>query len=145
MVFLIVDDDTDVLKVISKLLELKNHTVVTAENALEAIDRITENNIDIVITDATMPEYSGFDLIRSLKNNKKYASLTLAMLTGRREKEDIQHAMDLGVQDYIVKPIEPDVLLGKIESLVEKHLKRQQGSKKQTQAMSLMNLSLIHI
>ena len=135
MVFLIVDDDTDVLNIITKLLELKNHQVIAAENALEAIDRITENNVDIVITDATMPEFSGFDLIRSLKNNEKYAHLTLAMLTGRREKEDIQHALDLGVQDYIVKPIEPDVLLTKIENLVEKHQKRLDGAPKKSQIM----------
>ena len=126
MKFLIVDDDADILKAISQLLELKKHDVTTAETAIEAIDILNRTEIDIVITDATMPEYSGFDLIRSLKRNENFASLTIAMLTGRREREDIEHAVELGVQDYIVKPIEPEVFLQKVDSLVTKHFRRLQ-------------------
>jgi len=142
MKFLIVDDDPDVIAVISKLLTLKKHEVISADNALAAIDQITANEIDIVITDATMPEYSGFDLIRSIKNNEKYSSMTLAMLTGRREKEDIQHAVELGVQDYIVKPIEPEVLLGKIDSLVEKHEKRKAAHQAVARQKALLHLEV---
>jgi len=142
MNFLIVDDDPDVIEVISRLLTLKKHSVLSAENALDAIDQITANDIDIVITDATMPEYSGFDLIRSIKGNEKYSSLTLAMLTGRREKEDIQHAVELGVQDYIVKPIEPEVLLAKIDGLVGKHQKKQSDKEAIAIQKALMHLEV---
>jgi len=127
MKFLIVDDDSDILTMISKLLSLKKHEVLTADSALSAIDQINQHDIDIVITDATMPEFSGFDLIRSLKRNKNFSYLTIAMLTGRRDKEDIEHAVELGVQDYIVKPIDPDLFLKKVDSLVEKHQKRIQS------------------
>ena len=126
MKFLVVDDDADILRAIEQLLLMKNHTVIKAETALEAIDKLNEEDIDIVLTDATMPEYSGFDLVRSLKRNQKFATLTIAMLTGRRDREDIEHALELGVQDYIVKPIEPEVLLKKIDTLVARHNKRVQ-------------------
>lgn len=124
MKFLIVDDDEDILKITTKLLEMYHYEVVTASNALDAIDLLNNEDIDILVTDATMPEYSGFDLIRSLKRNKKFSQLCIAMLTGRKDREDIEQAIELGVQDYIVKPIQPDVFLKKIDTLTQKHAER---------------------
>ena len=124
MKFLIVDDDDDILRMTTKLLEMYSYEVVTASNALDAIDLLNNDDIDILITDATMPEYSGFDLIHSLKRNKKFSKLCIAMLTGRKDREDIEQAIDLGVQDYIVIPIDPEVLLKKIDILTQRHAQR---------------------
>lgn len=142
MKFLIVDDDPEIIDLISKLLKLKKHDVLSADSALVAIDEITKNEVDILITDATMPEYSGFDLIRSVKNNEKYSHITLAMLTGRREKEDIQHAVELGVQDYIVKPIDPEVLLAKIDGLIAKHESRKKSKQHIQRQKALMHMEV---
>jgi CheY-like chemotaxis protein len=124
MKFLIVDDDTDILKVTKKFLELSGYEVVCCENALEAIQKLSDLSFDILITDATMPAYSGYDLIRSVKKSKELNYLTIAMLTGRSEKSDIEQAVELGVQDYIVKPIEVSVFMEKINRLIAIHNKK---------------------
>lgn len=121
MKFLIVDDDPAILKVTEKLLTFQGHEVSCVDNALEAMQELNDLSYNILITDATMPAHSGFDLIRSLKKRKELASLTVAMLTGRSDKSDIEQAVSLGVQDYIVKPIDPELFLQKASSLVSKH------------------------
>ena len=125
MKFLIVDDDPAILKITQNLIQMQGHEVNCCENALDAIQTLSDLTYDILITDATMPAYSGFDLIRSAKKRKELSYLTIAMLTGRSEKSDIEQAVELGVQDYIVKPIEPELFLEKVERLAERHRKKK--------------------
>lgn len=121
MKFLVVDDDPAILKFVKGLLELEQHHVYVCDHALAAITHLKENPVDILISDATMPSYSGFDLIRTLRKDPKLKNLTVAMLTGRNQKEDIEQALSLGVKDYIVKPLEPKVFLEKIHRLIRKN------------------------
>ncbi len=125
MKFLVVDDDPAILKIAGKLLGLQGHEVVCVENALDAIQTLADLTFDILITDATMPAHSGFDLIRSIRKRPELSYLTIAMLTGRSEKSDIEQALELGVQDYIVKPIDPELFIEKMERLAEKHRKKK--------------------
>ena len=121
MKILIVDDDPAILKMTQKLLELQGYDVDCCDNALDAIQTLADLTYDIMITDATMPAYSGFDLIRSTKKRPELNYLSIAMLTGRSEKSDIEQALELGVQDYIVKPIDPELFMEKIDRLAERH------------------------
>lgn len=115
---LLVDDDGDVRKIVKRILEKEGHTVVSVDNGFTALDELNKHNYDLLITDAGMPQYSGFDLLRALRRQPKHANLVAAMLTGRREKQDIQQAIELGVKEYIVKPIDPQVLVAKVASLI---------------------------
>jgi len=129
MKFLVVDDDPAILKMVQTLLEFAGHHVQSCENALDAIKTLNDLSYDILITDATMPAYSGFDLIRTVKKKSALKNLSVAMLTGRSEKGDIEQALELGVHDYIVKPIEPELFLEKMKRLVERHPKNQDSHK----------------
>jgi len=115
---LLVDDDGDVRKIAKRILEKEGHTVVAVDNGLTALDELNINPYDLLLTDANMPQYSGFDLLRALRRQPKHANLIAVMLTGRREKQDIQQAIELGVKEYIVKPIDPVVLISKIQNLL---------------------------
>jgi CheY-like chemotaxis protein len=116
---LVVDDDPDILSLISQLLASAHHDVVTTKSAMGAVELLERHSFDLVITDANMPRYSGFDLLKTLRKHPRYSSLPVAMLTGRREKKDIERALGLGVNDYIVKPLDPFLFLQKIESLLQ--------------------------
>ena len=137
MKFLVVDDDPAILKITRKFLELEGHEVVCCELALDALQKLSDRSFDILITDATMPAYSGFDLIRSIRKKKSLSGLTIAMLTGRSEKSDIEQALELGVQDYIVKPIQPDVFMAKVANLVSRHRSHSQKNTKDLTENSL--------
>ncbi len=117
---LVVDDDPAILKLAERILSASGHSVVGAENALRAMELLNSCAFDLLLSDANMPHYSGFDLIRTVKNNRSFQNMAVAMLTGRKEKKDIEQAVKLGVDDYIVKPFDPVLVLQKIEALLEK-------------------------
>ena len=142
MKFLVVDDDPAILKIVSRFIELSENEVDTCDNALEAIQNLADLSYDILITDATMPAYSGFDLIRSVKKNPQLDYLTVSMLTGRSDKSDIERAVKLGVQDYIVKPIEPEILLKKIQRLCEIHKKKKKQKPKPLSTNAFMEVPI---
>lgn len=117
---LVVDDDPDILRVVEKVLRMQGHDVFTAYDAMKAMDLLNCSLYDLLITDATMPRFSGFELARTVKNNKRFQRMAICMLTGLREKKDIEKAIRAGVDDYIVKPIDPMLLLQKVESIFAK-------------------------
>lgn len=114
---LIVDDDPDILHLLTKILSVQGHAVFRAEDAIKAMDLLNSTVFDLLISDANMPKFSGFELIRTVKNNKKFQPMAVAMLTSLREKKDIEQGIRAGVDDYIIKPIDPMVLLEKVDEL----------------------------
>ncbi len=117
---LVVDDDPDILKMAEKILLAAGHTVFCAEDALRAIDWLNHIEFDLLLSDANMPHYSGFDLINTIRNNPKYNDMSIAMLTGLREKSDVERAVKIGVDDYIVKPLDPMLFVQKVNALLDK-------------------------
>ncbi|MDX9731863.1 MAG: response regulator, partial [Bdellovibrionales bacterium] len=115
---LLVDDDRDLLEIASALLVHAGHSVVCRSDVLAALDQARKQSFDVVITDANMSPHSGFDLIRSLKQMSDYELTPIAMLTGRREKRDVERAISMGAKDYIIKPLEPARFLEKVAELV---------------------------
>ena len=117
---LVVDDDPDILKMADRILVSAGHIVVGAEDALRAIDWLNQLNFDLLLSDANMPHYSGYDLINTIRNNPKFKDLNIAMLTGLRERSDVERAVKMGVDDYIVKPLDPMLLVQKVGALLQK-------------------------
>jgi DNA-binding response OmpR family regulator len=115
---ILVDDDHDILNLGRVLLSQAGHHVITATGAVEAIELMNQFGCDAVITDANMPHHSGYDLLRTIRKSEKWMSLPVAMLTGRKEKKDVERAVELGVDDYIVKPVDPMLFLKKVEHLL---------------------------
>lgn len=128
---LLIDDDLDIRNLGSKVLTHAGHEVTVASDALAGMDQLNSNPFDLVISDANMPEFSGFDLIRTIRRHKRFSNLPVALLTALREKKDVQHAVDLGVDDYIVKPIDPLLIISKVEGLLNKKAPTQLPTKKE--------------
>ncbi len=126
---LLVDDDQDFLEIASKLLAHARIDVVTCTGAIEALDRAREIEFDVVITDANMTPHSGYDLIRSIKQIPTYDLIPIAMITGRRERRDVERALAVGAQDYIVKPIDPERFIKKVSELVAQSERARQAAR----------------
>lgn len=114
---LVVDDDPNILKMASRILGSADHTVVTAPDAIQAMELLHSYHFDLLLADANLPQYSGFDLIRTLRNHKRFTHLSIAMLTGLSERKDIEKAIKVGIDDYIVKPVDPLLFKKKIDNL----------------------------
>lgn len=117
---LIVDDQPTILLMLERLLLGQGHAVTSVTNPMDAIEKLNAFPFDLLITDIVMPGgVSGIDLAKTVKANEKLANLPIVLLSGRREKRDIEKGVKVGVDDYIVKPIDPDLFLAKINSLLK--------------------------
>jgi CheY-like chemotaxis protein len=115
---LVIDDDRGILTVIKTILESAGHEVTVASDPHEGLNFISRGQFQLLLTDANMPELSGFDLVKEVRRKYNHKTLAIALLTGRKEKQDVKYALECGADDYIVKPIDPPLLLAKVVSLV---------------------------
>ncbi|WP_413580657.1 response regulator [Bdellovibrio sp. HCB288] len=116
---LIVDDQKSILMTLEALLTSDGHAVVQATNAIDAVHHLTQEKFDLVITDAIMPGGSdGYALTRTIRKQPHLGKLPVILLTGKREKSDVEKGLEAGVNDYIIKPIDPDMLLAKVRTIV---------------------------
>jgi DNA-binding response OmpR family regulator len=116
---LVVDDEPAALKIVKSILTRARYHVVSYDSAEKALEFLKENSADCIITDALMPGLNGYDFVKCLRLNSKLADLPILMLTRKRARKDIQLAVDAGVTDYVIKPINEDLLLSKVEHCVK--------------------------
>ena len=116
MNILIAEDDAITLRRLQHFLEKWDHHVTTAANGVEALKKFLDQDVELVITDWMMPEMDGMELVRQIRSggrDKPYVYTIL--LTSRGEKEDVVKGLsEVGVDDYVVKPFEPDELRARL-------------------------------
>ncbi|MHC9538782.1 MAG: sigma-54-dependent transcriptional regulator [Vulcanimicrobiota bacterium] len=120
---LVVDDAPVVLRVIRKILSSRGYIIITANSALEAISTLESESIDLVITDYKMPNVSGLDLIRHIRENFK--NTEVIMITGYPSIEGAVEAVKTGAEEYLTKPFTGEELLSAVKRVIDKaHLKK---------------------
>jgi len=125
---LVVDDDPDIRTVLTALLESKGYAVVTASDGKEGLDTLKEERPDLMILDLLMSEMDGFTVMKKLKDPRwaKYANIPIMVLTSVREdasrrRYELETGISMDVDDYIEKPINPPVVLERVEKLIKSH------------------------
>ncbi len=108
---LLVDDEKDFVETLAERLEVRNFTVVTALSGDEAIEKVKQDHIDIIVMDFLMPEKSGIETYKEIR--MIHPAIGVIMLTGHAELESAMTGMKMGIYDYLIKPVQ-------IEELVEK-------------------------
>jgi len=121
---LVVDDDKDDLKMISMILEPEGYEVVTAENGVEALEKVEAENPDLVLLDVMMPELDGFAACAKLKSAPESQGIPVILLTGvakyiTKSKYPIDGVLRAQAEEYLEKPLEPEELL----KVVAAHIK----------------------
>lgn len=121
MKLLVVDDEEDARLLQSSILTNQGYEVTTAENGLDALNSIQRSRPDLIISDVLMPEMDGYELCRRLKTSDELRDIPLIFYSAHYlDEKDKQMAMDLGVSQFIQKPMETDKLLGIINSIIAK-------------------------
>jgi len=113
---LVVDDEEMNRDVLSRRLERKGYQVVVAEGGREAIDAVGDQAIDLVLLDVMMPEVDGLQVLEVLRRRHSQTELPIIMATAKGESEDVVRALELGANDYVVKPLDFPVVLARVES-----------------------------
>jgi two-component system response regulator YesN len=118
---LIVDDDISILRLIEKVLKKSLGTELTMESVIapsDAIASIDQGDVELLITDLDMPGISGLDLLKRAKTQKPCTQVIV--LTGSTDSDSLLNALELGANDYLVKPVDLQML----EQLVSEALQR---------------------
>ena len=124
---LVVDDDPDIREAVSAVLESQGYEVITARDGEEGLTKLREERPDLMILDLLMPRMDGFAVCKELKDPRwtKYANIPILVLTSVREEAarrryELETGLELGVDDYVEKPIPPATLLHRVEMLLKK-------------------------
>lgn len=121
---LFVDDDQELLNVVSNLMANWGYHVECADSAKSALELMGECRPDLIVSDIMMPEQDGISLLRELQNTPLFAGTPLIFLTAKSEKNQILDAKRLGCADFLSKPFEPEELQAAIEgNLRSSHLR----------------------
>jgi DNA-binding response OmpR family regulator len=119
---LVVDDEEDIRKLVTRILSEKGHEIIEADRGLVALRIVKEQSPDLILLDAMLPELHGFDIARRIKGSEKYGSIPILMMSavyrGWRIAEDLKN--NYGIEDYIEKPFRIAELVAKVSRLLER-------------------------
>ncbi len=118
---LVVDDEPDILTLTRKFLELGGFDIITCNNAKEAMKVIEAryNDISLVLLDVMMPGISGMEVLRNIKNDRRFMNILVVLFTVKSFNEDIQKGKRLGADGYITKPFSGKELLKYVQDLLQ--------------------------
>jgi len=118
---LIVDDEIDILEILSYNFKKENYEVFTIDNGVDAIKLAKKEIPDLIILDVMMPQMDGIEACRLLKEEPSLANTIIIFLTARGEEYSEIAGFDVGADDYITKPIRPRALLTRVKSLLKRN------------------------
>ena len=111
---LVVDDDEQILDFLRPKLRVSGYNVLTASNGFEALEQAKTQEPDILVLDLTMPRMDGFETLKEMRN---FSAVPVIFLSARGADADKIKGLELGADDYLSKPFNPDELIARIEAV----------------------------
>jgi len=119
-IVMVVDDSLTVRRVTQRLLSREGYQVVLAKDGIDALEHLQSVTPDVMLVDIEMPRMDGFDLTRNLRGDERTRHIPIIMITSRSASKHRNHAFELGVDEYLGKPYQEDVLLAAIAGFARK-------------------------
>lgn len=124
---LVVDDDPDIRDALTMILETQGYEVATAKDGAEGLASLKAQKPDLMILDLLMPRMDGFAVCKELQDPRwsKFKDMPILILTSVREEAsrrryELETGLELNVDDYVEKPVSPDVLLERVKNLIKR-------------------------
>jgi len=117
---LIIEDDVTMLDLLRVHLKAVGHAVRTASDAADGIRYILAETPDLILSDIAMPYLDGMELLRALRSDAATRRIPVIFLTGREDDDTLVKARQLGVDDFLTKPIQVEDLLSSIDKVLKK-------------------------
>ncbi|MBE6845433.1 MAG: response regulator transcription factor [Ruminococcus sp.] len=115
---LVVDDETNIRRVVREYAEFEGHEVFEAVDGMDAVEMVKNNNYDVIVMDVMMPKLDGFSTCKEIR---KYKTIPVIMLSARGEEYDKLFGFELGIDDYVVKPFSPKELMARIKVALKRN------------------------
>ena len=123
---LIVDDNPQNVELLQAFLESLPVKLVSAIDGIDALEKVAQNNPDLILLDVMMPRMSGFQVCRKLKSDPQTRDIQILMVTALNELGDIEQASECGTDDFVSKPVNKLELLTRVKSLLRvRHMKSE--------------------
>lgn len=116
---LVADDEPLLTELLEYRLTARDYRPVIARDGREALARLEDSAPDAVVLDAMMPVHDGFEVLRRIRASDRHALTPVIMLTARRGEKDVVGALELGANDYLIKPFMPEELLARLARLLK--------------------------
>lgn len=126
---LIVDDENDIIELLSYNLGKEGFDVSSASDGEEALKKIRNETFDLAVLDLMLPGLQGIELCRILRNDPKTESLPIIMLTAKVEELDRILGLEMGADDYITKPFSPRELVSRVKAVLRRTKEKPIGEK----------------
>ncbi len=138
---LIVEDEKDILQLVKLYLDKEGFRTMTATNGIDALRQTRLDHPDLVILDLMLPEIDGLEVCKKLRLTPQTAMLPIIMLTAKSEESDMVVGLELGADDYVVKPFSPRGLVARVKALFRR-LARATDREVTIYQYGLLNLNL---
>lgn len=117
---LIAEDERDIRDLVAFTLRFAGHEVVTASNGEEAVQMAPEANPDLILMDVRMPRMTGYEACRAIKANPKLKDIPIVFLSAKGQESEIQTGLEVGAEEYLLKPFAPDQLTDRVKAILSK-------------------------
>jgi DNA-binding response OmpR family regulator len=126
---LIAEDERDIRELVSFSLQFGGFTVVHAINGAEAVEQAQKELPDLILMDVRMPKMTGYEACRQMKTIDAIRDIPVVFLSAKGQESEIQAGLEVGAEEYILKPFAPDELVKQVQAVLERVAKRraQQG------------------
>ena len=112
---LVVDDHVELLENIELTLEAAGYRVLTARDGMEALEVLRSQPVSLVLADIAMPCMNGYQLYDRIRANPQWVTIPFVFLTARALDSDVRYGKELGADDYLTKPMQPEDLLAAVQ------------------------------
>ncbi len=119
MKILIVDDCRTTRKLLSLYVKAKGFEVVTAENGLDAIEKVSQGNINMIITDLNMPFMDGIEFTKTLRADPSFTHIPVLMITTEKDADEKRKAGEAGVNGFMTKPVSAEDVVKNVRNLMK--------------------------
>ena len=118
---LVVEDDEDILSLVSKRMRLDGYEVIEARDGDEALELARERRPDVAVLDLGLPSLDGIDVIRRIRADDRLSGVIVVVLTARAQEGDVRRGFEAGADAYVRKPFSPTKLSETVSELVKRH------------------------
>ncbi len=117
----VIDDDPDVLETVTRVLHAEHHDVLAAANGEQGIQTVKSRSVDLILCDISMPIIDGYTVFQAIKNDPKTNAIPFVFVTARGARSEQRKGMELGADDYLIKPFSAKELLSCVRTQIVKH------------------------
>ena len=126
---LIAEDERDIRDLVGFSLRFGGFDVVQAANGQEAVERAQVELPDLILMDVRMPKMTGYEACRQLKSIPAMRDIPVVFLSAKGQETEIQQGIEVGAEEYILKPFAPDELARQVQAVLDRVAKRKAQSK----------------